>query len=134
MVVRPICSGMEIAFITGPSPARKKLVFDSSVPVRWPRGRFATVPAAPITSANAISAPPFTRRERLMWIGLIRISARTRFFVIDTMRMPSARGMPLIRKTCRAATGPTPSRPASLLFLAFFTNPLFAFYQSVYCG
>src|SRR3989441_2717512 len=37
-----------------------KLVFDSSVAVRCPSARFATVPAAPTLSAKAISVPPCT--------------------------------------------------------------------------
>src|SRR4029077_15998742 len=56
----PLCSGVASARIVPDLQAAKKLVFDSSVAVLCSGARFATVPAAPIVSAKAISVPPCT--------------------------------------------------------------------------
>ena len=54
----PRCSGVASARTTPGRPGAKKLVFDSSVVVEAPGGKFTTVAAAPTVSANAISVPP----------------------------------------------------------------------------
>jgi hypothetical protein len=52
-----------------------------------------------------------------------RICATTRFFVSETSRTPSARGMPLL-STCRAAFGPTPNAlPPPWFFLLLTGHP-----------
>ena len=90
----PMWSGFDTALSTGPSPAAKKFVFDSSVVVRCPGGRFATVPVAPSTSANAISAPPFTRPERFRCLAPTGSSATMRFLLTLTSRTPMFCAMP----------------------------------------
>ena len=93
-VVRPMCSGIATARITGPTPAAKKLVLDSSVPPRCPGGIFATAPAAPVASASDMIAPPLTRPFQLRCWSFTGISATTFFFETDTSFMPSVVGMP----------------------------------------
>src|SRR6266545_3040445 len=58
MNVLPTCSGFDAPFTCPSRTGRKKFVFDSTVTVVVPSGRFRNAQIAPRVSANAISAPP----------------------------------------------------------------------------
>src|SRR5581483_6760691 len=94
-VRRPLWIGVATAWITPARQPAMKLVFDSSVAVRCPSARFATVPAAPIVSAKAISVPPWTTPVVVSSLSVTVSRATTRSGATSTNSMP------------RCATSPT---------------------------
>src|SRR4051794_502082 len=84
----PLWMGVASAVIQPALQPEMKLVFDSSVAVRWPSARLATVPAAPMVSANAMSVPPCTTPVVVSSLSLTCRRARTRSGPTSRNSMP----------------------------------------------
>src|SRR5215510_630666 len=80
IVVRPRWSGVASARTTPSRPAAKKLVFDSSVVVDAPGGRFRNVAVAPTVSAIAMIVPPCSAPPKVRRSSRIVNSATRRSF------------------------------------------------------